>query len=234
MIIGICDDEPLYCRQVKAYLDGYLKSSLEKFEIYTFYSGQEFLKASIRCDIVFMDIELPDINGFEIVMEYQHICSSKIIFLTSHAEEMANGYRVKAFRFLLKPIDLIKFKEAVDQAILEICSEKKIVVLDGENKKIVKIADIIYIEAADRSTGIRTREGFYKSAFKITEYSNLLDPLFFFQTHRSYIVNMRFISDYNHSTIFLDNGEIVKLSRLKYQMFQKHFFCLIQEESRRR
>ena len=104
MNIAVCEDEPVWRRIVSEKIQEYIGKTGMQAELRTFSSGRGFLCCGQDFDIVFMDIELGGENGMEVIDEYRQKSRSVNIFLTSHGEEMANGYKVKAFRFLLKPL----------------------------------------------------------------------------------------------------------------------------------
>ncbi|MCI8580446.1 MAG: LytTR family transcriptional regulator [Dorea sp.] len=91
--------------------------------------------------------------------------------------------------------------------------------------------EIIYVEAGDKYSGIRTSEGFYRVKYTITEMKQQLDPLDFYMPHRSYIVNMNYIDKIEEEKIYLINREKIKISRLKRKDFRTKFFDFIRRKS---
>lgn len=118
--IAICDDIPQLCEEVYRLVAEQLGKREIDIRIHTFHSGQALLSSGIVFDILFLDIELEKENGLEVAKEYPYKKETRIIFLTSHAEEMPNGYKVRAFRFLTKPVDVKHFEEALFSAIKDI------------------------------------------------------------------------------------------------------------------
>ena len=88
----------------------------------------------------------------------------------------------------------------------------------------IVVGDIIYIEAGDKASGIRTKNGFYMTRLMIGEMMERIDPQNFYMPHRSYIVNLNYIEKVDKCEIILCNGEKIRVSRLKQKEFQERFY----------
>lgn len=222
--IAICDDIQQICEEVyKLVSEELLKRDVD-VRIHTYTSGQALLRAGIIFDILFLDIELGRENGLEIAREYPYKKETRIIFLTSHIEEMPNGYKVRAFRFLTKPIEPAHFEEALFSAIRDIEQDKRFTVTDEEGEHIIRSSEIFYLESQQRSTGVRTRERFARLPLSIEEMKKELDMTQFYCPHKSYIVNMDFIRTIDKGVVILKNDEKIKISRLKMKDFKEKFY----------
>ena len=232
MKIAICDDQPLMCKEVEKQLQEYAAQNQSEIDIEIFYMGSSLLASEIDFDIIFLDIELEQEHGIEIAEQYIAEHTGHIIFLTSHIEEMPNGYKVRAFRFLIKPIDRTLFEEAIGSAIKEIMLDKQIIVQDNGKDFTIRCSDIYYVEAGSRSCGVRTENGFYRYGKNIQTMQQELDTPNFYVPHKSYIVNMDKLDirllDKNGLTML--NGEIVKVSRLKEKEFRDRYFAYIRSK----
>ncbi len=224
MKIAICDDHSFMCNEVERRLKDYIIEYHCELSIEFFYTGAALLLAASSFDIVFLDIELKRENGIEIAEQFGKISRGKIIFLTSHIEEMPNGYKVKAFRFLTKPINKKLFIEAVSSAIEEISSEKKIELYNDDKIVVVHRKDIVYAEAGNHASCVRTVEGVFRSPLILEELKGQLEGPDFICPHRSYIVNMAYITEIGTNEILMHDGEKVRISRLKHKEFKKLFY----------
>ena len=222
--IAICDDIPQICEEVYRLVAEQLGKREIDIRIHTFHSGQAMLNSGIVFDILFLDIELERENGLEVAREYTYKRETRIIFLTSHVEEMPNGYKVRAFRFLTKPIDTKHFEEALFSAISDMERDKRFEVTDEDGEHIIRASEIYYLEARQRSTSISTKDRFARSSLTIEEMKEELDKIQFYSPHKSYIVNMDYIQSFEKSTVTLKNGEKVKVSRLKMNEFKEKFY----------
>ena len=122
--IAICDDEEIPIRYIKNKLEQELqKMEVTSYQLDIYYSGVDLLKNKKTYDILLLDIEMPEMDGFSVAKGMNQLKKKPlIIFLTSHREFMSKGYHVKAFRYLLKPISDQEFQEAIFSAIKEITS----------------------------------------------------------------------------------------------------------------
>ncbi len=219
--IAICDDEKVYCKHIYSLIH----QKYQDIEINIFHSGKEFLSADNEYDIIFMDIDLKDYNGIKLLKKYNYY-SSIIIILTSHEEEALHGYYIRAFRFLLKPIDKLLFFEALSSAINELKKKNHLIVTDEHGiMSNLSLENIVYIEAGDKKTGIRTMSGFYYSNIPINQIISLLNTNFYF-VHRSYVINLNYIEKINTKsrTVFMKEESIISVSRLKWKDFKPNFF----------
>lgn len=98
MKVAICDDEKYICLMTEKLLMKYVKNTSREMSCHIYLSGKALLSAEESYDIVLLDIELKNENGLEIAALLRKRSRAKIIFITSHIEEMPYGYKVKAFR----------------------------------------------------------------------------------------------------------------------------------------
>lgn len=235
MKIAICDDEEMFSSQLKEYLESYYKSMdliIDKFE-----SGEEFLKryTNMNCgyDIIFLDIEMKQIDGIETAKKLRELNNDIIIiFLTSHLEFAPEGYEVNAFRFLIKPIQKEKLKNALLDVQYQIDRNKKILIKDKDREVLLKYTDIVYIEAQNVNIKICTMNEKFLIRKTLREIEEELKGPTFFKCHRSYIVNLDFVIDYDNKIITMENKEKISLSRNKYSDFKNYMITYLRSIGR--
>ncbi|MDF2944037.1 MAG: dna-binding response regulator, lyttr family [Herbinix sp.] len=220
MLIGICDDEEIIRNELKRLCNVFVEMNLIKIDTVCFSNGEELLGYADTLDILFLDIQMKGINGLKTAEKIREKDESMtIIFLTGFRGFMQDGYRVKAFRYLLKPLKEQDFMQTLSDAINDITKNSKVIVgKDGETI-FIKLKEIIYIEYENRFTLVRTKKGCYESSMKMGEWEVMLNTGDFFRVHKAYIVNMEYIEEIGKE-ILLDNGEKVEvafrqISRLK-------------------
>ena len=229
--IGICDDQIAVCDMIRQRVaDFLLKRDIES-RIHTYTTGEALLKEAIVFDVLFLDIELVNENGLELAMKYPYKKETRIIILTSHVDEMQNGYKVRAFRFLTKPLDQSHFEEAIQSALTDIERDKRFLVIDEQGERIVRASEILYVEAQVRGCGIRTMDTYAKSSISFKKMIEELSMFQFYNPHKSYIVNMDYICKFDKKEVIMKNDEKVKISRLKKNHFKDSFYDYIRSRA---
>ncbi len=189
------------------------------------------------CDLLFMDISMPGKNGIELLKLIPGL-DSEIIFVTAHDNYALEAFTFSATGYVLKPVDDLELSSAIEKALQRIENKKKAhqntasaVVL---NEKIgipnnmgidyVEIADIMYLESVNKCTKIVTAKNEFVSSLNIGRFQHLLETHHFFQIHRSYIVNLKYVLRYESSllVIMADKTEI-PVSRTVKNDFLKLF-----------
>lgn len=212
MLIGICDDEEIIRNDLIRICNNYKNAMLSDVEIITFSSGEELINNQKSIDILFLDIQMKGLNGMRTAEKIRESDESMIIiFLTGYRGFMQAGYKVRAFRYLLKPVNEQDCIKALSEAILDIKKNCKAIVGKDGDTLFVKLKDIIYIEYVHRYTVIRTLRGIYESMTTMSEWESILNNGDFFRVHKAYIVNMAFINEISKE-VLLDNGEKVELA----------------------
>jgi two-component system LytT family response regulator len=163
-------------------------------------------------DIVFLDIQMPKINGFEMLELVDD--SPAIIFTTAFDEYAIRAFDAHAVDYLLKPFSKERFSKAVDkwlshqgnsqekaatESLLQSAAHspsqsERIVVKTGGRIKIIPLHEIQYLEAADDYVKIFTAEGSYLKKKTMSYFEEVLDPKLFVRIHRSHIVNVQLIT----------------------------------------
>ena len=220
MRIAIVDDEVYWRRCVEKSLREYAWK--ETIEIETFVCGEDICNKK-GYDVVFMDIEMRDMDGFDAAHKYrENNEESIIIFLTTHTELSRKGYRVSAFRYIDKKEIGKELKEAL-LAIEELRSRNYLlhfhVVGSGEIR--LRVKDILYIETELRNVKIHTKDKQYVSNRKIDDLEEELSQWGFFRCHKSYLVNVENIKDVKKGYVYFDGVKEALVGEKKYVGLKK-------------
>lgn len=194
--------------------------------------------------LVFLDIEMPELNGFDIVNQFENP-TFKVIFTTAYDQYALKALRLNALDYLLKPIDkkdieialekyrnqeLILSKDQVQNLHLFTNGKMQdtIALSTQQGLLFVKIDDIMYLEADSCYTHIIMNDQTKHLASKTmaTFEEVLLDNTLFFRAHKSHIVNLKFIKQYirgEGGELVMQDGNIVALSRNRKQGFLSLF-----------
>ncbi|MBL7912615.1 MAG: response regulator [Bacteroidia bacterium] len=191
-------------------------------------------------ELVFLDIEMPNYAGYEIVNFFKEI-NFEIIFVTAYDQYAIRAFEIAAIDYLLKPIDIERLKLAVERALqqrniqqqsqrlsllsntLESKQLKNIVVSDKGQQNIIPIESIIAIEAQESYCIIHTTEKKIVASKNLKHFETILESLpQFIRVHKSWIVNKEHIKNYSKSdlSIQLSNGLLTKLSKYKKAEFE--------------
>ena len=227
------DDEPLALDQMANYIG---KTPFLKL-VALCRSGYEAIDIISRekVDLLFADINMPDINGLDFVKSLQ--VKPLIIFTTAFSEYAFEGFKVEALDYLLKPIGYNDFLKAANKALnfheiktqvqdkTEESSEHLFVKTDY---KVVRISlnEILYIEGMREYARIHLING--KSLMPLIRLHSLAEQLpssRFMRVHRSYIVNLEKISTIEHSRIIFDGKVYIPVSE-QYKEFFQNFLSM--------
>ena len=232
----IIDDEPLARSLVREYLQNYPDIEIVA-ECGDGFDGVKAISTH-KPDLIFLDIQMPKINGFEMLELLDD--KPSVIFTTAFDEYAIKAFESHAVDYLLKPFNQDRFDKSIakwaeqkttstlkaTQDLLESASlspsqSQRIVVKNGSKIKIIPAHDVLYLEAADDYVKIHTPEGYFLKNKTMAHFEQSLDPQQFVRSHRSYIVNVQQITRIdpyekdNHVAV-LRSGAKVPVSRSGY------------------
>ncbi len=203
----------------------------------------------LKPDLVFLDIEMPRVNGLEMVELIEGEYMPLIVFVTAYDQYAMKAFEKNAVDYLLKPVSQERFDLAVNrvldrldikhdhalhikQAVDQIDQEKeqisRIVVRDNQGIHVIAPSEVLMLEAADDYVMIYTSTARYIKKKTLGFYERCLDPATFARIHRSYIVNItgvKRIEPYSKDAwvAILANGMKASVSKQGYQLLRKTF-----------
>lgn len=228
MKIAICDDNLNIVDEVKNLLDEYALSKNLSLDISTFNNVQAVLESDERFNIAILDVEMPGCNGIELGKilreKNRHIV---LMYITSHKKYLDEALNLNAARFFEKPIDSKRFYDGLDNALKRIDNTTIKFFLKEYNASVrINANDIIYVEIepiGHRKTKVVTEEKTYISSNKIVFWEEHLISSLFVKTHKSYIINMEYITKYENNTLQLDGKYNIPISRNYQSSVHKAF-----------
>lgn len=231
------DDEPLALRQIAAYIGKipYLELSA-RFN--NALEAQQWL-ASERVDLIFVDINMPDLSGVEFVRGL--IDRPMVIFTTAYSEYAVEGFKLDAVDYLLKPFSFADFSRSAAKAnsLYELRHNQRppqepatealpkdteyLSVKADYKVTLVRISDIVYIESEGEYVRIHLADGStITTLFRLKNMEATLPSDSFMRVHRSYIVNLRAIRSYIKGRIYLNDTDYVPIGENYKEAFQNY------------
>jgi two-component system LytT family response regulator len=192
-------------------------------------------------DLVFLDIEMPNYAGYEIVSFFDSI-DFEIVFVTAYDKYAIKAFEVSAVDYLLKPVEIVRLKETIDKLVkktelketqqnykvltenLKSNTVSKIVVRHSDGQKIIATTDIIAIEANEAYSFIHTTTGRFIKSKNLKYFESVLNEnSTFLRTHKSWIINLSHLIKFSKSNLEIElvSGITAKLSKYKMAEFEE-------------
>jgi two-component system, LytTR family, response regulator len=232
----IIDDEPLSREIIKAYLKSFPEIEVMQ-ECGDGFEGVRAIQQH-KPDLIFLDIQMPKITGFEMLELVEQ--KPSVIFITAYDAFAIKAFEANAIDYLLKPVAeerfqtaILKWKskivptspEPVERVLSEMSTtnaqQRRVVVKTGSKVKIIPVHEIIYLEADDDFVKIHTQEGAFLKNKTMSFYEQSLDAAQFVRVHRSYILHINQIAKiepYQKEThmAILRDGKQIPVSKTGY------------------
>ena len=194
MKIAIVDDEKTYREELEKYLREY--DSEDNFTIMKFEDGDEFFQENISdFDIAFLDIEMPNIDGItlasEVIKKNPNIF---LIYVTNHSSYVSKAIRNHAFQFLPKPVNKEDLYIELDR-VKNVLQKRdfRLKIQSNGTDYFLNVQNILYIVSFNKSVEIYMNDGLsYITAVKLSTLALNLKKYNFIQSHKSYLVNLRY------------------------------------------
>ena len=184
-------------------------------------------------DIIFLDIQMPGLTGFEVLTHIDEI--PQIIFSTAYDKYALQAFEVHAIDYLLKPYTRERFKAAIQkvrndaqqqQPNIQPLAEslintaqypEKILIQLNQKLITISLSDVLWIDADGDYSKLITTKGNYLSNYGISLLENKLNPQNFIRVHRSSIINLAFVKEIQKQIssydVIMQNGDVVRVSR---------------------
>lgn len=221
VVIFLCDDNHVFVDIIQTKIKDILVSKQRSYKIYDFSAGEALIEAFSRYepDVIFLDIDMPHMTGFEAAERLQKMKPSvNIVFITSHEDKVFQSYEFHPFWFVRKShLDdlMIVLDRLISKIDAESAAEQQFTKLISENKTIeIDIKETIYIQAYKHYIIIKNLDGSEKQTrCKISDAERQLSEYDFIRIQNSVIVNCRFITKVTSKTIVLQDKDEFNVSR---------------------
>ena len=225
MQIAICDDE----KSIVQILEEKVRKLMPDAVIEKYLSGDKLISSGCKPDILFLDIQMPGMNGMETARFMRRNNEDMIlIFVTAIEEYVFQAFDVGAFHYLVKPFSDEKFEEVVKSAVrtvekyYEKKSDEKYMMIQSAGSHIkVFLRDIVYAEVYNRKVIIHTRKKDIEYYGKLQELKDKAGQDFF-RTHRAYLVHFKYVEKYDANLVTMENGTAL-IAKQNYPEFVKQY-----------
>ncbi|MCI8530387.1 MAG: response regulator transcription factor [Lachnospiraceae bacterium] len=222
--IAICDDEKHMSDHFRVMVSNFFLKKNKEIHLRTFLSGEELLNYDGQIDILFLDIQMKDMDGMETARKLrQNKFHGFLIFITVLKEMVFQSFEVEAYDYLVKPVDEKQFEKTMERlyASMQNASEDSLLVQRGYEGRIIPKDEIVFCEIIDRKIYLHLVSG------EVVDYYERIENLetklnnHFFRCHRSYLIHLKHLKGYKNGTAYMDNGGEVPVSRLRSKEFSQ-------------
>lgn len=222
--ICIVEDEVSALNTLIEFLDKYQLEHDINFMIDTFLNAKTFIeKFDSNYDIIFMDIELPDGNGMDLIKNVRKIDKDVIvIFVTNLVQYAVKGYEVRAYDFIVKPITYYNFYVKLLSVLENIKQkeDKEIWISNRDGKEKILVSSILYIEVVQHMLYYHTTKGVFKATGSLNSIQELLKDSPFALCNRCYLVNLNYVKAVRKNNVVVGD-DLLLMSRYKKNEFIK-------------
>lgn len=232
----VVDDE----RHIREMLVGMAPALCQNIQVVGEAEGVKDALESIRKlnpDLLLLDIQLKDGNGFEILERFGEL-PFKVIFITAYEEYAVKAFQISAIDYLVKPVDPDELQKALERTVQTIqaeflmkmntlfdnmnyktIEEKKIVLKTSNNIHLVKICEVVHCDSFQNYTEFNlTGDRKIVVSRTLKDYEELLKDFSFFRVHKSHLINLRFIERYEKAdggNVVMSNGNHIPVASRK-------------------
>ena len=226
LFAAVVDDERRDAEYLSSLVRKWAEERGEELALALYSSAEAFLfayEADRRLSLLFLDVEMPGINGVELakcVREGNR--EVKIVFVTGYTDYILEGYDVSALHYLVKPLSEEKLFQVLDRARKEIAADDRVLYL-RERDGIIRIPlrEILYAEVFHNDVTIHARE-VHKRRMTLGELEKELSPgTGFFRIGRSYLLNLAYVVRTARSEVTLTDGTRLPLPRGQYELLNR-------------
>ena len=220
--IAICDDEKHMSDHIRSMVLNFFRKKNREIILRMFSGGEELLSYNGQIDILFLDIQMKDMDGMETARKLRaDKFRGFLVFITVLKEMVFQSFEVQAYDYLVKPVDDKQFEKTMERlyASMQNASEGSLLVQKGYEGRIIREDEIVFCEIIDRKIYLNLASG------EVVDYYERIENLEtklnnrFYRCHRSYLINLKHLKGYKNGTACMDNGKEIPVSRLRSKEF---------------
>lgn len=217
--IAICDDKKFFIEHLSKKIIGYSTELNVKNEILTYNNPEELLNNIDDIDILFLDVDMPEMSGIEVARRIRESNESVlIVFVSNYDQYVYQSIKYKPFRYIRKNrLDSELYPALKDSYNnIQMDNNNKTITIDYKKGKIaINKNNIIYIEKELKDTVIHLVDDEIYTRMNLKDIEKELDADVFIKLHRGCIANMKYIKRFEKDYVYLINGKSLPISRRK-------------------
>lgn len=236
--IAICDDNTVLMKSLKTMCQDYEKHTLERISIECFANPLDFLHSKNKFDVIFMDIEMPVLDGISAGKIFREEDKEAfIIFVSGYEKYKPIAYGVHPFDYIDKPFTkdaIFNVLNDVIQYMAKNSYTSNIKIKIGSESHIVSIIKISYIELNNRKINIHYENEVLSTYDTVSSLYSELQDHGFLMPHSAYLINYRYIKSFKRFIVYLVDGTEIPISQKKYSEFERKFHEILCNQNKGR
>ena len=225
--IAICDDDKYELDQLNTMIAKYCNEKNIKIFTSIYEKGEELLHSTKKFHIIFLDIQMDQINGIEVAKIIRSKDKNvKIIYVTNFSNYQTDAFSVRAFGYVTKPFTYETICKQLDDAIEYTKMEKDKINFTFDTNlgiKTLNLEDIYYFESCDHKIEIVAKDRTYKINDSITNIIHNFKRYGFSMPHKSFVVNLYYVSSIKGYDVSLTSGDLIPISQKRAVEFKADF-----------
>ena len=225
LLVAIVDDDPGDAGLLNSHVEAYFRQHEIPAVIHLFRDGLDFIRGTEHHDIVFMDIQMEKLDGLDAARLMRKINQEAcLIFVTQMAQFAIRGYEVDALDFIIKPASQASISYVLDKAMrrLRESTNEAFLLKTSEGTVSLSTNDITYVEVFDHNLVYHTVRGDYTVRGRLSDVSEKLDSRRFVLCSRSFVVNLRHVSNVTSDSVTI-GGDRIPISKSHRKELMQRF-----------
>ena len=210
--ICIVEDDVAEMERLEKCLFRYTETHGHEIVVSKYTNAEDFLQNySMDCEVIFMDIELPGINGIEAMKRIREIDKKVVVVFVTHLIQCAvEGYQVQAFDFVVKPVNYYEFALKLKNLFEYLKNFRKILIMTSshQGKRVINVSDLKYVEVIKHDIIYHTSDENIVCSGTLKQVCEELKDVSFALCNQCYLVNLRYVKGITGNTLYLGDEEL--------------------------